>query len=98
MWTYDALADARRIYQRAGFALADEQPEERFGQRLVGQRWERDLRTAGAGDVVASGTEMVGEALPFTAPHETPSWSPGTPRARGGLSWRRNAPPRALAR
>ena len=48
LWTYDALADARRIYRRAGFVLVSEEPEVRFGRRLVGQRWERDLATPAA--------------------------------------------------
>jgi DNA-binding MarR family transcriptional regulator/GNAT superfamily N-acetyltransferase len=43
LWTYDMLADARRIYQRAGFRLMSEVPESRFGHELVGQRWECDL-------------------------------------------------------
>jgi DNA-binding MarR family transcriptional regulator/ribosomal protein S18 acetylase RimI-like enzyme len=43
LWTYDVLAAARRVYQRAGFTLVSEQPEARFGQELVGQRWEREL-------------------------------------------------------
>jgi DNA-binding MarR family transcriptional regulator/GNAT superfamily N-acetyltransferase len=43
LWTYDVLSDARRIYQRAGFTLASEEPEVRFGRQLVGQRWERPL-------------------------------------------------------
>ena len=43
LWTYDELADARRIYQRAGFTLVSQAPEWRFGKDLVGQRWELDL-------------------------------------------------------
>jgi DNA-binding MarR family transcriptional regulator/predicted GNAT family N-acyltransferase len=48
LWTYDVLADARRIYQRAGFVVASERPELRFGRQLVGQRWECDLGAQGA--------------------------------------------------
>ncbi|MEV5409159.1 helix-turn-helix domain-containing GNAT family N-acetyltransferase [Thermopolyspora sp. NPDC052614] len=41
--TYSVLADARRVYQRAGFRLAEEQPEHAFGKDLVSQTWSRDL-------------------------------------------------------
>jgi DNA-binding MarR family transcriptional regulator/GNAT superfamily N-acetyltransferase len=43
LWTNDVLADARRIYQRAGFTLDDESPHRSFGQDLVGQNWSRRL-------------------------------------------------------
>jgi DNA-binding MarR family transcriptional regulator/ribosomal protein S18 acetylase RimI-like enzyme len=43
LWTNDVLADARRIYQRAGFALATEERHHSFGHDLVGQVWWRDL-------------------------------------------------------
>jgi DNA-binding MarR family transcriptional regulator/GNAT superfamily N-acetyltransferase len=43
LWTYDALGDARRLYQRAGFELVREKPEHSYGKDLVGQEWARDL-------------------------------------------------------
>jgi DNA-binding MarR family transcriptional regulator/GNAT superfamily N-acetyltransferase len=43
LWTNDVLADARRIYQRAGFTLDNESRHHSFGQDLVGQNWSRAL-------------------------------------------------------
>jgi DNA-binding MarR family transcriptional regulator/GNAT superfamily N-acetyltransferase len=39
LWTVSVLAPARRVYQRAGFTLVDEDIAERFGHRLTGQTW-----------------------------------------------------------
>ena len=43
LWTNDVLADARRIYQRAGFTLDDENRHHSFGKDLTGQNWSRAL-------------------------------------------------------
>ena len=41
--TYDILASARRIYQRAGFTLVSEQPEHSYGHDLTAQEWTLSL-------------------------------------------------------
>jgi DNA-binding MarR family transcriptional regulator/predicted GNAT family acetyltransferase len=39
LWTNDVLADARRIYERAGFTLESEDKHHSFGKDLTGQYW-----------------------------------------------------------
>jgi DNA-binding MarR family transcriptional regulator/GNAT superfamily N-acetyltransferase len=51
LWTNDVLAGARRIYQRAGFTLDDEDRHHSFGQDLVGQTWSRALLRPSRRDV-----------------------------------------------
>jgi DNA-binding MarR family transcriptional regulator/GNAT superfamily N-acetyltransferase len=43
LWTVSLLAPARRIYQRAGFTLVDEDTARRFGHELTGQTWRLSL-------------------------------------------------------
>ncbi len=43
LWTNSILADARRIYERAGFTLGAEEPHHSFGADLTGQIWSRPL-------------------------------------------------------
>ena len=44
LWTNDVLISARRIYEAAGFQLAEEEAHHSFGHDLVGQNWTLSLR------------------------------------------------------
>ncbi len=46
LWTVSILAPARRIYQRAGFVLAESDTGPRFGHELTGQTWRLSLTAA----------------------------------------------------
>jgi DNA-binding MarR family transcriptional regulator/GNAT superfamily N-acetyltransferase len=43
LWTQSVLADAHRVYERAGFTLGAQESHHSFGRNLVGQTWTRPL-------------------------------------------------------
>jgi len=43
LWTVDALTDARKLYQKAGFSLVEEEATVSFGKSLVSETWAREL-------------------------------------------------------
>lgn len=43
LWTTDLQTQARKIYQRVGFALDRSEPDVKFGHEIVGEYWSRDL-------------------------------------------------------
>jgi hypothetical protein len=43
LWTISVLSEARKLYQKAGFHLVEEEQVHSFGKDLVSQTWVRDL-------------------------------------------------------
>jgi GNAT superfamily N-acetyltransferase len=43
LWTTSVLTAARRIYQRAGFELVEQEPFAEFGPALTAEYWRREL-------------------------------------------------------
>jgi GNAT superfamily N-acetyltransferase len=43
LWTTSVLTAARRIYQRAGFELVEQEPFAEFGPELTAEYWRREL-------------------------------------------------------
>jgi GNAT superfamily N-acetyltransferase len=46
LWTQQNLAAARHLYSDAGFKRTAEEPHHSFGQHLVGETWELELRSS----------------------------------------------------
>lgn len=44
LWTHAVLAAARKLYAAEGYRLTASEPMEAFGQNLVSETWELDLR------------------------------------------------------
>lgn len=44
VWTYDVLADTRKIYKEKGFYLVNSHPQHSFGHELIAQIWNKHLK------------------------------------------------------
>jgi GNAT superfamily N-acetyltransferase len=44
LWTQSVLTAARRIYERVGFKLVQQESHDTFGKELMGETWELELR------------------------------------------------------
>jgi DNA-binding MarR family transcriptional regulator/GNAT superfamily N-acetyltransferase len=44
LWTQSVLTAARRIYERMGFKLIQQEAHDTFGKELIGETWELELR------------------------------------------------------
>jgi DNA-binding MarR family transcriptional regulator/GNAT superfamily N-acetyltransferase len=54
LWTHSILGTARRIYARHGFRIVDTSEHTLFGEPLMGETWELDLRAADPGQTPSS--------------------------------------------
>ena len=43
LWTYDVLVQSRKIYEKNGFIVVEEERHHSFGHDLGGQNWDLSL-------------------------------------------------------